>query len=217
MLSILTMLITQLSNKLFPFKKPQQQYNLRCSLSNYKQSNHTYGKDLSHSKTSRNVQDSRTQSSFSRFTRQYRWGKSRAGCCMPICTDLSQTLHRTARSWLASREGVSNATTRGTASTEHSYTLWEPEELRRRTGRQDTPEHEPVTLSRLCYNADTQCPEGTHTWRVRALLSTYQKRNWLTVSTAPSQGLDSCSLQELESLNLVNSSENLYVAGQSSA
>lgn len=71
MLSILTLLITQLSNKLLAFKKPQQQYNLHSPLSNYKQSNHTYGKDLSYSKTSRNVQDSRTQSSFSIFTRQY--------------------------------------------------------------------------------------------------------------------------------------------------
>lgn len=146
-----------------------QQYNsnITCTplgvTTNYKQSNRTYGKDLSHSQTSRNVQDSETQSSFSRFTRQYRWGKSGAGCCMSVCTDLSQTLHRTVCSWLASSKGVSNASMRGAASTEYSYTLWEPEELRRRTGRQDTPECEPTTLNQPCYNKDTQCPEGTHT------------------------------------------------------
>lgn len=96
-----------------------------------------------------------------------------------------------------------------------TVTLWEPEELRR-TGRQDTPEREATTLNQLCYNKDTQCPEGTHTWRDTSQ-HIPDKKLWLTRSAAPSQGLDSCSLRELESLNLVNSSENLYVAGQSSA
>lgn len=164
MLSILTMLITQLSKKLLPLKLPNS--NITCSslwaTTNYKQSNRTYGKDLSHSQTSRNMQESRAESSFSRFTRQYRWGRSRAGCCMSVCTDLSQTLHRTACSWLASREGVSNATTRGTASTESSYTLRARGAQHRHTGYTRTWS---TTLNQLCYNRDTQCPEGTPTWR----------------------------------------------------
>lgn len=128
------------------------------------------------------MQDSKTQSSFSRFTRQYGRGKSRAGCCMSVCTGLSQSLQRTACSWPGSSEGVSNASTRGTASPEYSYTLREPEELRRRTGSQDTPECEPITLNQLCYNKDTQCPEGTH-----ASQHIPEKKLWLTRSAAPSQ------------------------------
>lgn len=101
---------------------------------------------------------------------------------MSVCAGLSQTLHRTACSWLASSEGVSSASSCGTASTEYSYTLRQSEGLRRRTGSQDTPQREPTTLNQLCYNKDTQCPQGTHTSQ-----HTPEKKLWLTRSAAPSQ------------------------------
>lgn len=162
----------------------RSQYNLHYPaqslliIKNYnKQSNQTYGKDFSHSKISRNVQDDRRQSFFFSFTRQKDQGKPETSVACPFV--LICLKHRTetlpAHCWPVSSKKVSNITTSVIASTEYSYALWEPKDLRRRTDRQDTPKCKTNTLNQLYYNTETQWSEDTHIWSVLtiALVSTY--------------------------------------------
>lgn len=79
---------------------------------------------------------------------------------VPICLK-----HRTetlpAHCWPVSSEKVSNITS-VIASTEYSYALREPKDLRRRTDRQDIPKCKTNTLNPLYYNTETQWSEDTH-------------------------------------------------------
>ena len=79
---------------------------------------------------------------------------------VPICLKhRRETLP--AHCWPASSEKVSNITTSVIPSTEYSYALREPKDLRR-TDRQDTPKRKTNTLNQLYQNAETQWSEDTH-------------------------------------------------------
>lgn len=159
-----------------------QQYNsnITCTplwvTTNYRQSNRTHGKALTQSNQQKRAGHKGPFPDLPGSTGEGR-GELGAACpfvpvCLRPCTELP------APGWPPARQSAVPA--RVALPAPRTVT---PSESQSSSGEgQDTTECEPTTLTQLCYNKDTRCPEGTHTSQ-----HIPEKKLWLTRSAAPSQ------------------------------